>query len=372
MTVGATGIPDEVEEVGEVLYHYYWIIKTLFAYYCTMTSKSVCELAGNAWFQFLRDFRLVSKRSQFCKQSDMDMLIIMVDNASAVHDRNEKKHAPPKTASWEGVPAIRKNGGQQGKSKALDRVEFLFALVNLAINKYVRTKIIVDVSEAVERLFSVDIQAKMGSHLDDPNVFRRDELYSREVSAVLAFHSESLSNIFVGIAGVGGGPGTASLDMDEWLASLRALDFIGQDVTERDAVLCFTWSRLIVTDTTSLRGGRKDSSLSLDGWVEAMCRLAALKALPTFPEIQDALLANGGEYMEMLKRTDSEAYAAFMEERSTPWGQFPTTHPLFHCVAHVVEMSIHTIESHLNVVAGDGVLTQKEVRKWIASHVAKS
>ena len=93
------------------------------------------------------------------------------------------------------------------------------------------------------------------------------------------------------------------MDLKEWMASLHAMEiFVGADLTDREAVMCFVWSRMAVADATSLRGVIKDSSLKFEDWLEAIARLACLKALPTCQEIRDAgSCTTTGEYMDMLQ-----------------------------------------------------------------------
>lgn len=133
------------------------------------------------------------------------------------------------------------------------------------------------------------------------------------------------------------------LSLREWLSFLRVVALIGDDVTERDATLSFVWSRMAVVNSWSASGHRKDSELPFEGflviyrmralnhraracrlspraplsisqsfrppltresliygclfvpslacmarWQEALCRLSALKALPTQGEIDSA------------------------------------------------------------------------------------
>ena len=46
---------------------------------------------------------------------------------------------------------------------------------------------------------------------------------------------------------------------------LKALCLIGRDFTERDAVLCFAWSRMLVVDGWTEAGRLKESGLPFEG-----------------------------------------------------------------------------------------------------------
>lgn len=114
------------------------------------------------------------------------------------------------------------------------------------------------------RLLSVDIAAHLPAcALVDPNTFRKLQLYSAEVNFVLRWHEPSLRIVFGSMAEVsrtprlGQGAKTPLLDLRGWLRLLAATQIIGVDVTERDAVLCFCWARMVVVNCTSAHDGSK-------------------------------------------------------------------------------------------------------------------
>jgi hypothetical protein len=392
------GIPDEVQEVGEVIWHHHRTLCVLFTYYAvqdtetlltsmhcarippkpyeeTSSRYSPCTLGSrpplavmtlNAWTLFVKDFHLASNRSKYCKQSDIDRLFIAVDKASKFREKEEERERAKRVlAGKEGAKAQAKG---EERENALSRNEFLIALVHLAINKYVLTKEVPDVSKALDRLLEVDITAQLTHAHAHPDCFRRTHLYSQPVAQVFQFHMESLRQIFDGIAnsraGAGGPRKGGTIDIMEWMASLRALELCGDDFSEREAILCFAWSRLAVIETMSLHGLTRDSTLNFEGWLEAIARLACLKALPTCQEIRDAGCKTAGEYMDMLKAQDEEAYTTMLKERQTEWGRMPTNLPFFHSVSHMIELILHRIETTLGVTGGQ--ITEEEMRMWMA------
>ena len=180
----------------------------------------------------------------------------------------------------------------------------------------------------------------------DPDKFRRDHCYTIEVVNVLTPHEPSLRNIFKGVAGGSGrsGKGSDMVALDEWCNFVQALGFIGIDLTARDAAFAFAWSRMAVINGRSDRGYIKESSLPFEGFMEAICRIAALKALPTDAEIAEAKQPNAGAFMAALKADEEDAYLAMLAERATPWGSEPTLQPMARCIEHTIAMIIYQME----------------------------
>ena len=65
-----------------------------------------------------------------------------------------------------------------------DRVEFMTALCQLAINRYVLTKQIDDVSDSISRLLEVDLRSQART-MHEPDDFRRRVCYRQDVTELL-------------------------------------------------------------------------------------------------------------------------------------------------------------------------------------------
>jgi hypothetical protein len=81
-----------------------------------------------------------------------------------------------------------------------------------------------------------------------PNDFRR-VIYVEAVDRVLRRHEHSMRLVFNAAASAAyseRGLRARMLSHAEWMHMLRALELIAQDLTERDATLCFAWSRMQV------------------------------------------------------------------------------------------------------------------------------
>lgn len=78
---------------------------------------------------------------------------------------------------------------------------------------------------------------------------------------------------------------------------------------------------------------------------EALCRISALKALPSDTEITQSRRVDAFDWMNRLKIDDSQEYLAFLEQRKRSWGQDPKFQPLQHSVEQLLELIVGTIES---------------------------
>ena len=111
------------------------------------------------------------------------------------------------------------------------------------------------------------------------------------------------------------------------------------------------------------RGHVKESNLPFEGFLEALCRLASMKSLPTDEEIERAKCRDAAEYLEKLHDYDIAKYNDLMESRATPWGETPIQ-PIERCVAHLLCIIIRAIERRCGSGAGNGELDSRECSKF--------
>ena len=234
-------------------------------------------------------------------------------------------------------------------------------LVRLAINKYVLSKELADVSEALERLLAVDVLSRMGLVLPAPDVFRRGHAYTSEVNETLRRHETSLRALFGGLT-----ERSKLLNFETWQAFMGALDFIDVDTSMRDTAMCFLWAVMCVGDNSTPRGKQKETHLPFEGFLEALCRLATLKALPTDAEIQQAGYSDAATYMAMLRRHDVAAYDRMLAERACKWGDVPLTQPLARCIDHLLFLVIRRVEGTDESAGGNVQVSESEIKKWLA------
>lgn len=371
-------VTPEVTQVAKVLWEGYNVLCCAFSYYAS-ANLELNHLTLNTYTQFIEDCKLASKKSAFCKKSDFDQLFIAVDTASMRLDKEAAALQKQQVMLGRGDNIMRgKDGGERkldevnDRQKAFSRTEFLAALVHMAINRYVKTKEVPDVSEALQRFVFEDVAANVNRcAMQDSNAFREAYAYSSGANAVLRWHAASLRQMFAGLAAASTDNGKGTLiDSRIFLRALEALQITGAgDVTERDAILCFAWSRMVVVDGRTHRGVRYESHLPFEGFLEALCRLAVLKALPTDEDLFFARVEHAGAFMDALEADDTVAYLEFIATRATPIGSEPNGREPYHrMLAHLLELIFHRIEVQMGGGSEGGgavSISFKDMAKWM-------
>jgi len=368
------GICDEVEEVKDVMWDCHDLIIQLFDFYACV-SGNFGAIGLNQWAELVEDLELDDATSKLCRKADMDTLFIAVNAKSKNLERERAKQEGGKAS---------KSGGPKEDEKALNRVEFMVCLVNVAINKYVLNGEIKDVSEALCVLLTQHIEPRVDKRIfSDYNLFRQ-RIYQPIVVDVLLKNESSLRNLFaVAAGGDPGGPSASTaklLSLEEWKALLKALHLVGLDITDRDARLCFACSRMAVVDGATAKGGQKENNLPFEGFLEALCRLSLLKALPTDAELEELGCSDAGIFMQKLQEGSlpedfmdaleemgspgQDAYMSFMSCRGLDWGAESHPMPLERCLHHTICCMVRTVEEGAVAGTDNMTLTPAEVKNW--------
>ena len=343
------GTLDEVEDTRSVLWDFHDLYFAIFDYYAGTIGNDVLTMSYNGWTQFVVDCGLASSEQKHMKKADFDRIFIGIDAKQRLGSK----------------------GGDIPK-KSLLRSGFLAALLHVAIAKYVTSKEILDVSDAFHELLAADIEPALDQRVFcSTNTFRTRYCYSEDVDSVLRRFESSLRLIFAGISGsegkeMGKEHLAQVLDFGEWRAFLRALNFIGPDLTDRDGCLCFVSSRMAVINGQNEKGVVKEANLTFEGFLEAIVRLAALKALPSDEEVYDAGHPDAGAFLCGLKAMDAAAYNKFISSRGHQWpGQPVAGMEMWRCVEGVITLMFAVIGKAVG--DDDRVLTKAEVDAWVTS-----
>ena len=343
----------DVHKCSDALWRHYSLCVGLFTFYAGMVGE-INFLTLNAWTMLLEDCKLTDNHSELCKKANMDMIFIMVDKAEHTSEGKEKRHA----------------GSHTDRQKALSRVEYLATLIYIATNKYVLTGKEPRVSSALQRMIGVDMQRNAPPHaVIDSDSFRREYAYTAEVTAVLVKHQHTLRTIFAGLANISLDWKGEKITLASWLALLQSSGMVGADLAIREAVLSFASARMAVIDGRSRAGEVKESVLPFEGFMEAICRIALLKALPTDDELAESGDAHAGLYLATLSDGDPGDYSAFIAERACSWGEKPDLiQPVHRCVEHTIAVFVH----RLRETAGEDASVDIGIRERTMNKLANA
>lgn len=189
------------------------------------------------------------------KRSDCDRLFVAINAKSAQVDKQQVQQQ----AQQQATGASQDGAGRSNQKLALNRVEFMLALVHLACNKYIQAAGVQemtrqldprflyidgvsstaatnearqrspscpqvdDVSEALHQLLAYDLAPRVSKLFGDipKRAFRDRFCYTQTVDSALRAHESSVRVIFGAIAAGGRGQEAGLLlSLDEWLTFL--------------------------------------------------------------------------------------------------------------------------------------------------------
>ena len=271
---------DEVEETLEVLLEYRDLLRSLFDFYASVGSSDVfVQMKLNGYTQFVGDFDLCDPSNMHTKKSAWDQLFVAIDAAPRASD--EPELAEP-----------------FNNKKMLSFSDFLQVVVRGAVNRYVLSKAEADVSDAVLRLLEHDVlprvrEAPLCHYLVPPNAFR-PLIYVEAVDSVLRSHEASLRLIYEQLCALKpvtmehGGLANKLVGYPDYMRFLRLVNLVNADISERDGELCFVWCRMRTINEQRPKDRIKMMHIHFVDFLEALCRLSQIKALPTDEELKGA------------------------------------------------------------------------------------
>ena len=206
--------------------------------------------------------------------------------------------------------------------------------------------------------------------------FRRACCYREEVDRVLRRHEGSLRVMFERYsdggapAAAGGGEGgggegggaEGTMSFDEWKEFCVDLGFVDAGFTLRDAASCFVRSRMQAVDECSEEGWARITTLGFEDFLEAFVRAAAIKALPTDAEIDQAGLSDAGQFLLTMQRKRPEAYQDFVRERAVDPLHPGAAQPVARCVEHLAMLMVRVVERAAQA-EGDAKIAHMEAAK---------
>ncbi|DBA81483.1 TPA: hypothetical protein ACH3X1_007263 [Trebouxia sp. C0004] len=256
-----------LKEIHDTVRQHYELINSAFTFYPTGTSADVFHMGLNNFTGMLEDCKISDADSQYVRRSDCDTLFIVAN------------YQPDKKD-----PSVAVND-----EHALMRFEFLEAIVRLAVAKYGKAQQTESVATAVQMLCEQNLMPGVRAvALTAPNTFRTERLYTEEVDLLYKKHLVLLKAIYTAFrrAPNGGGLRLKVLRMDSWLGLLEAGHLLDADLGLQQAQLCFLWSRMLVVD--EIKDFGRHEALSFVDFLEALARVAELKSLPSYSDLEDA------------------------------------------------------------------------------------
>jgi len=285
----------------------------------------------------------------------------------------------------------------------LSRVEFSVALVKVAIDRFIKSKQLDDVSDALLKLLVDYIAPVVRVKAPPADRFRAAVCYTPEMSDVLWRLAPSLRTIFAGLALATYETSrtyppklpkpkenkklmrenetwirvTGLVSLKMWRNFLDALALAGCELRER--TLCFAYSVMCVVDSNTEEGQIKQTHLPFEGFCEAIVRLATAVPLPTDEMLSERGVAHAGALMAALEAGEVDTLKAMSDAQACPWGEVPEpsvsgqmmrrTEHLVDCIVRKVKVLLRDEERADEELTP---LTRREFRAWAISNMGLS
>lgn len=349
---GEGGDGDEVDEVSDVLWDHYDLMHTLFDYHASLgSSDNIFEIHLNGFTEFAEKFELVDASSKHLNKSAWDGMFIALDAAPAASDDGDL--AEP-----------------FGSKKALSRSDFSQVIVRAAIAKYVLPKEVVDVSRAVQKLIEDEIRPRADPRMFSPANQFRELIYVEEVCVVLRRHEASLRLIYEELCALKpktlehNGLANRLISYPNFLDGLRLFNLVNVDLAERIGTASFVASRMKTINDQLPKSRIKMMHLNFLDFLEALCRLSTIKALPTDKEIQEAGYEDACTYLLQLANEEQDEYQELLKTREGTWGVPPTLQPIDRCVEFMCHLLIVQCQGGLERKEGSDLVLTEKLAKW--------
>ena len=331
----------------EVLWEYHHFVYGVFDYYAALgSSDDVFHIQLNAYKSILEDCRLFEAGSKTLNLTAFDQLFIAI------------------------------NAGATGElARSLNREEWLQCLIRFALVRHVATGRIGNVPDALRHLISHEIAPNVDQRcMQSSHTFREEYCYNQDVVEILTTFQNNLKAIFKGYAKGDGRIGDKLksanlLGFDQWKTFTKDFSLVEEDFTAREVALTFVWSRMRVIEEENLEGKTKNIQLSFEDFVEAIIRVATLKAFPLDEEIFDYDCEDAGEYILKLRADDPLGYKHFLHKRTPEWG-LPPALPKWRLVENTCALIMRTVAAVI-ASAGDERKSVKDMDNMTPENVTQ-
>lgn len=325
-SLGKNATDADVESVKTALKAFSQPIYSIFDMYASLgSSTDIAHIQFNAYKKLLEDAKLIDTEPGRVSGSRWDELFVSLNASSASVEDDEFNH-----------------------KKGINRQEFLELLVRATVLRF--QPLIEQLGASVRRLLQVDILPSVTENLpmalQNANDFRLQNCYTEETDGVLRKHEAALTQIYQGYSTIttsaGGILTKKLLDINEWNELMADLELVTAIFTERDARMCFVWSRMRVVKESEAKSRKKLLQLGMEDFLEAIVRVATMKALPTDKDVEASGCADGGEFLLSLELGDPDEFDDFLQKnnpRNHRWRGKPLQ-PVHRAVDHLIAMIV--------------------------------
>jgi hypothetical protein len=258
----------EREQVMLLLQSEYKRIVGAFKYYAILGSHnsvgcfSMKMLSFSEW---CTDCKMVDRNT--LKLSDVDRVFI----ATNIEASKLRARAGPGGKGGAVAKGILEGANAED---AVERFEFLEAMVRLAIVKYVNSKQCTTALASLQRLLLEHV-IPFSQHVD-PQLFREQFLYTEFTERVFVLHEAELRHAFGRFCSTHI-HGVAIMELPEFHSMLKAASFCDRDFTLEEATFCYALSTMLVVDELKTR---RYKTLRFVDFLEALARVVPMKTMP--------------------------------------------------------------------------------------------
>ncbi|KAF5826985.1 hypothetical protein DUNSADRAFT_1559 [Dunaliella salina] len=249
-----TGLRDQAEldrelkEVHDELQKRFTAIRASFIYFSSFSgstsSDSMLEMGLMEFHRFARQCCISDPKVPGIRPSDIDTMFI-----STNYEEDSQTQE-----------------SEANDDNALVRFELLEIIVRMAIGKFIVPKVLTDVSDSVAHMFENFIEPSLPAVAKtDPNSFRRDRFYCKEMEMEVVKHWDLLQAVFKVYKAK---DRTKMFWIEHWMALLESTNLLGPH-----------------TVVDELKRRQRAVSLMFGDFLEALARLSEVLSPPTGAEL---------------------------------------------------------------------------------------
>jgi len=277
--------------VTDVMWRYHKLLYSVFDFYAAIgASSNIFVIQVNAYLSLLSTVDVMVEDSALCSAGALGSLF---------------KEANVRGAS---------DGSDYNHSQALNRQEFLWCVVRIAVQYKMALDPTVDARTPNPRLdvpvalvdFCERIEAKVcGEAQQSSDNFRRECCYNEPVDIVLRRHEASLRTLFRLYSSIDNSLADKCksgklMGYSEFQTFTKDMGLIDGQFTAWDASLCFVWSRMRVVDENAASSRARLEQLQFIDFLEALVRTADMKVMPSAKEAAAVGCTDTAEYTLLL------------------------------------------------------------------------